>query len=286
MKLAIFDLDGTLFSPAHRLHLAEQRQWGEFHRRHTGDVPYMGMLGLLGHLADGGFDIMFLTGRCESTRETTLKQIHDFRPAFVADNTEFLFMRPIGDNSPAAEYKAKVVRRFTDKNNVTEARVYDDVVANLIAIKDVLFDKNISYQAFVCKDGKADKRYAYAPLTAGIGTGGTGGISADELCNVFAKEAISEVPETARILRMMANTFEERNKVYGSNYERVAPIMKILFPDGLTPEILHSDQWHLFELIVVKLTRFAISGLQHKDSIHDTGVYAAMIGSILEKQNG
>jgi hypothetical protein len=88
-------------------------------------------------------------------------------------------------------------------------------------------------------------------------------------------------PSAANILEGMAATYRERNAVYGDNYRMVGPIMAILFPDGVPPEVLHSDQFHLFELKLVKLSRFAISGLKHVDSIHDDGVYSAMIESIL-----
>jgi hypothetical protein len=51
-------------------------------------------------------------------------------------------------------------------------------------------------------------------------------------------------------------------------------------PEGLVT----TDTWHLFEIIVVKLTRFANSRLEHKDSIHDIAVYSAMIESELTKE--
>jgi hypothetical protein len=44
------------------------------------------------------------------------------------------------------------------------------------------------------------------------------------------------------------------------------------------------NKWHLFELMVVKLTRFANSGLTHQDSIHDLAVYAAMVESIVNQE--
>lgn len=83
------------------------------------------------------------------------------------------------------------------------------------------------------------------------------------------------------VMESMAETFRERNAEYKDNFKMVGPIMKILFPDGVPAELLGSHQFHLFELKVVKLSRFAISGLQHLDSIHDDGVYSAMIESIL-----
>lgn len=83
------------------------------------------------------------------------------------------------------------------------------------------------------------------------------------------------------ILEAMAATFRERNAVYGNNYKMVAPLVRALFPNGVPPELVVTDQWHLFELKLVKLSRFAISNLTHMDSIHDDGVYSAMIESIL-----
>lgn len=90
------------------------------------------------------------------------------------------------------------------------------------------------------------------------------------------------VPE---ILEEMARTFRERNKQYGDNWRMVGQLMVVMFPQGVQ---LHSaadyDLWHLFELLIVKLSRFAIGKLQHKDSIHDLAVYAAMIEGILKQR--
>jgi hypothetical protein len=90
--------------------------------------------------------------------------------------------------------------------------------------------------------------------------------------------------DAAMILDQMADTFRQRNAVYGDNYRMVAKLMKVLFPNGVPSEVVFSDQFHLFELKLVKLSRFAISGLTHIDSIHDDAVYAAMIESILHEK--
>lgn len=95
------------------------------------------------------------------------------------------------------------------------------------------------------------------------------------------KQEPKSVPE---LLRAAAQTFEERNAVYGSNYRMVGPMVKTLFPDGVPAELVASHRWHLFELILVKLSRFAISGLTHQDSIHDATVYAAMVESLLAEE--
>lgn len=101
------------------------------------------------------------------------------------------------------------------------------------------------------------------------------------------------------ILEGMAATFRERNAVYGDNWKMVGELMDVMFPQGIgvtthakslkataIPGILLSDYdvWHLFELMIVKLSRFAISGLTHEDSVHDLAVYAAMIEAILKQR--
>ena len=257
MKLAIVDLDGTLFDERHRNHLALAKDWDEYHKAHVQDEVFLDILEFVQKL-HATHEIIFLTGRTENYRPTSVKQL-----ANMKIHSHDFVMRQVGDFRPSAEYKSKALESIIDEMcseyDLESIVIIDDCEKNLVGMGEVCATYKISWSAYLAKDG---------------------------LASFFGGVEYGKPAPTAEILRSMADTFEERNKVYGSNYERVAPIMKILFPDGLPPEILHSDQWHLFELIVVKMTRFAISGLQHKDSIHDTGVYAAMIESILEKQNG
>ena len=91
--------------------------------------------------------------------------------------------------------------------------------------------------------------------------------------------------DAADILAEMAETFRERNKVYGDNYKRVGATMVAMFPQGVHLKTEEDfNRWHLFELMVVKLTRFANTGLMHQDSIHDAAVYAAMVESLINKE--
>jgi hypothetical protein len=94
--------------------------------------------------------------------------------------------------------------------------------------------------------------------------------------------ADQKIRTAADILEAMAATFRERNKVYGDNFIRVGDMMAALFPNGV--ELQTPDdfvRFHLLELSVVKLTRFAVSGLTHIDSIHDSAVYDAMLESVI-----
>lgn len=92
--------------------------------------------------------------------------------------------------------------------------------------------------------------------------------------------------DAADILNAMSLTFLERNAVYKDNYKLVGPTMAALFPDGVqlkTPEDF--ETWHLFELVIVKLARFAASNLTHIDSPHDGACYLAMLEAILRNRN-
>lgn len=84
----------------------------------------------------------------------------------------------------------------------------------------------------------------------------------------------------ADLLVQMAATYRERNALYGNNYKEFGLIMEAIFPN----EILLStpDDFNRFALlvqIVAKVTRYAknFHSGGHIDSIHDVGVYAAML---------
>lgn len=90
------------------------------------------------------------------------------------------------------------------------------------------------------------------------------------------------VPE---LLEQMAKTFRERNAIYGDNWNMVGRMMVVMFPHGVQLRTTEDyDLWHLFELMIVKLSRYAVSGLAHKDSLHDLAVYAAMVEGILNQR--
>ena len=88
------------------------------------------------------------------------------------------------------------------------------------------------------------------------------------------------------ILDEMADTYRARNQVYGDNFRMVGRVMEAMFPNGVVLRTADDfNRWHLFELKIVKLTRFAISGLLHVDSIHDDGVYSAMVEALINEES-
>lgn len=87
----------------------------------------------------------------------------------------------------------------------------------------------------------------------------------------------------ADILQDASDTYAERNKVYGNNYERAGAALDALFPDGITlKSVRDHERYQIFSLILVKLSRYANNWEEggHLDSIHDTAVYAAILEEI------
>jgi hypothetical protein len=82
-----------------------------------------------------------------------------------------------------------------------------------------------------------------------------------------------------------AETFCERNALYGNNYKRFGLVMRALFPDGLP--VASVDEWNRLGILiqcVSKLTRY-IENLDdggHRDSAHDLMVYAAMLEELTD----
>jgi hypothetical protein len=92
---------------------------------------------------------------------------------------------------------------------------------------------------------------------------------------------------TPAILEEMAETFRERNAIYGDNWEAHSAVMRALFPNG----IMLKDEFEVtmygwVSIMVGKLTRFANAGFKHQDSIHDLAVYGAMCEGYLELATG
>lgn len=85
-----------------------------------------------------------------------------------------------------------------------------------------------------------------------------------------------------QILSEAAQTYRERNAVYGNNFERAGKALNALFPNGINLKTVDDQtRFQIFNLIIVKLSRYAVNWYDgHKDSIHDALVYCAMLEAI------
>lgn len=91
------------------------------------------------------------------------------------------------------------------------------------------------------------------------------------------------------MLREAAETYEERNKLYGGNYKRFGDMMVSLFPKGVA--IKTQEDWNRIGILIPiasKLGRYAeqFSNGGHDDSLLDISVYANMLRELdLDKKD-
>lgn len=99
----------------------------------------------------------------------------------------------------------------------------------------------------------------------------------------FDDAAFESKNNPADILEEMAETFRERSGMYKNNYKQIGAVMIALYPDGITLKTIDQhNRFHLFLMMLVKMTRLANMDLNHQDSCHDIGVYSAMLKSLQE----
>ena len=98
-------------------------------------------------------------------------------------------------------------------------------------------------------------------------------------------KAVPAKRTAADIMREMAATADARNGVYKDNWKMIVPMLNALFPNGVPPHLVTQDFWHLFELMLVKIARFASTDCTHIDSIHDAGAYCAFVQLAIEENS-
>ena len=63
----------------------------------------------------------------------------------------------------------------------------------------------------------------------------------------------------------------------------IGHILEITFPDGVTLKTADEhNRWHLYIMMLVKISRLACTGISHIDSAHDCAVYSAMLESLMD----
>jgi len=82
-------------------------------------------------------------------------------------------------------------------------------------------------------------------------------------------------PSAASVLRIGADIYEERNKLYGDNYKHFGKVMRGMFPTGAT--LITEEDWTrigIFIQAVSKMTRYGQSFERkgHPDSLDDCSV--------------
>ena len=253
---ALFDLDGCLSDDTWRQqhlpphHSLDPADYESYHAGQYEDLPINLSLFEYAASLDVVNEIVFVTARPEAYRDLTKRWIDDNLPV---TNCEYrLLMRPDGNTMVSPTLKIWLLHSY-DIKPADVALAFDDRADVLQAYTD------------------------YGIATTCILDSEGGKIPGLNLDQGFLIASNAPKITAAEILMEAGKTYGERNKVYGDNYRNVMPVVEALFPDGVPPELILTNSWHLFELMIVKFTRFANSEFTHRDSIHDAAVYAAMI---------
>jgi len=106
-KWIVVDLDGTLCDCSHRVHLAQAKQWEEFHAGIPNDKPHYVVVDFLAMAVD--YKILLCTGRDEKYRNATMKWLKDNDLLSIFDE---LIMRPNGNFERDHVLKLKIVDEF------------------------------------------------------------------------------------------------------------------------------------------------------------------------------
>jgi FMN phosphatase YigB (HAD superfamily) len=108
-KWIVVDLDGTLCDCAHRVHLAQAKQWDEFHKGIPEDKVREDVVFFLDEVAhDQNVHILLCTGRNEQYRKQTLDWLNATDACWFDD----LIMRPKDNHESDDLLKVRMVDEF------------------------------------------------------------------------------------------------------------------------------------------------------------------------------
>lgn len=255
----LIDIDGCISDDRHRRFLIDNEyvpldeRYRTYHDNSFKDSPVNKEI--VEHHRRLGHRIVFITGRPEEYRMQTWNWLTRHFPDAVKGDS-FLYMRPDLNVEPSGILKARIVQNNLGVDRIVAA--YDDredVIDEYATI-------GITNCALVQIDGRIDVQIEFMTDTPTI------------------TESVIATPTVPDILKSMASTFEERNKLYGAAYKRHGDVMAGLFPEGVTLRTEEEfNRYGVLVMIVSKLNRYASNLTRggHKDSAHDMAVYAAML---------
>lgn len=255
MKHIILDLDNCISDDGWRVKLIDHSKTGR--EKHTAYHQACGADKFCNQDLLRVYPIIIFTSRpkaCESMTTAWLRS-HDIHP-------EIMMMRPEGNEDSDVDLKRGFLKEilidyediecaYDDRPDVVAMYRLQGLKAEVLAIHD---DKKASFEQAMSRFDNLDK---------------------DDTLDDIRKR-------TLLIFDEMKQTYQERGKVYGPNFLMVGEVMRSFYPDGIKLKTAHDFVvWHLFELLIVKLTRFSNSQLSHVDSIHDVAIYAVMIEGLI-----
>ena len=119
MKAFIFDIDGVLSNPSHRIEHANNKDWDKFNSIAYLDKPITGSVHICRSVDfANNHEIIFMTGRPEKFRDLTQKWLIDNIFSGVQRRKLNLIMRPNGDFRRSSEYKLSEYEKLKNSYNI------------------------------------------------------------------------------------------------------------------------------------------------------------------------
>lgn len=280
MDYLIIDIDGCISDDRWRMEKVDfsiedlDERYAEYNAACFVDRPIVENVNFVkGLLRAFALTPVFLTARPRAVEKATRDWLGIHFAEFLGALHFDLLMRPDNDKRTSPELKPRLLRDFLRKQLGKDS-------GRTLALEEL-------QKVALCIDDREDVIEAY----------NISGFRAMQLCIpgvVPACEAHGYLPhdescppgELADVLQTMTDTSRERGKVYGNSFFKMQPIIKALWPNGVPAGLCETHQWHIFELVINKLIRFANTDLTHIDSVHDAGVYCAIIEFIIRTGNG
>ena len=228
---------------------------------------------------DEGHFIIFATARPQKVVQITSNWIQ--RHFLIAPNKDFMILcRPDDDASTSVQLKSKMVDFLQTWQAESGRRVtcaYDDRqdIVDMYRSRGIgayVLDLNGLQRLHACV---GEQGISYGRNDEGYGDAADGDPS-EHVASSFVSDTLERTLET----------FRDRQKLYGDNDIMHGKVMKVLFPGQI---VLSSEKdYRMFLMmthVVGKLTRFAASGMRHKDSAHDVVVYSAFVELLADQHD-
>ena len=256
MKYVIFDLDNCLADDRARIPLIKwqeshpDKRYADYHRNVSNDP--VGNLEVFESAVLCGWAPIFMTARPHTVGASDVRgQTLEWLERNLRVHNPILMMRNNGDNRPSAELKREQLTHLSTWDvNLTEiACAYDD----RLDVVEMYRAKGIEAHVLAIHDV-----CAYRPPTA------------------------KRAPD---FLEAGAETFRQRNAVYGDTYLEFGRMCAAIFPDGLHVDAGDVDGFNrlgVFVQALSKVSRYAanVNKGGHQDSAHDLMVYASMLEEV------
>ena len=257
MKYVIFDLDNCLADDRARIPLIKweekhpDKRYAEYHRDVSKDPVGNYTTFQAAMLVETP---IFMTARPHSVGRSNVRlQTLEWIKENLGVEDPILLMRNVGDHRPSVELKRSQLAHLADWE---------------VKLEDIVY-------AF---DDRADIVAMYREH----------GIMAEVLAihDVCAYKPPAPAPKRApNFLEAGADTFRQRNAVYGDTYLEFGRMCAAIFPDGIHVERGDVDGFNrlgVFVQALSKVARYAanVNKGGHQDSAHDLMVYASMLEEV------